>query len=97
MLCDGIIIPGSGKRGCLPTIERFVWEEHMKYWLRPAVIAGIYAFFGLIWILVTDWISVHWLSEVAETAFVQTVKGTIYILVTAALVYLLTRKLTPHF
>lgn len=57
---------------------------------RAGIVAGIYASFGIFWILASD--ELVWLvaGNAAEMSFVQTVKGLAYISLTAALVFYLT-------
>ena len=54
---------------------------------RPAIVALVYAAFGVTWILTTDRLA-EWLIRNEETLLVvQTIKGILYIVVTTTLVY----------
>jgi len=61
--------------------------------LSPLKVAVIYAIAGSLWILFSDTL-LHTIVDNPEVAAkIQTIKGWLFILVTAALVYFLTRKL----
>jgi PAS domain S-box-containing protein len=64
----------------------------MKHWLKPAAVTAIYGAFGLLWILTTDWLAEHVFARYAGHALIQTGKGILFITITTALVYLLTKS-----
>ena len=60
---------------------------------RPAAwIAGIYAVFGFAWVFFSDRVLAILIPDAAALTRFQTLKGTVYVLVTALLVYLLVRS-----
>lgn len=60
--------------------------------LTPGVIAGIYCIVGITWILTTDRLLEVMLEDPESMPVLQSVKGGLYVLVTALLLYLLVRK-----
>lgn len=63
-----------------------------RYTRRSLRVAGIYAIFGILWIVFSDRILASVAGDAAELNFVQTLKGLAYIFVTASLVYFLVRR-----
>ena len=60
--------------------------------LDPLKICLIYLVFGIIWILCSDWILYLVVPNLTEYAAFSSVKGTIFVLVTAFLLFLLIRN-----
>jgi diguanylate cyclase (GGDEF)-like protein/PAS domain S-box-containing protein len=59
--------------------------------LRSLKVAGLYAFFGFLWILFSDRFILLFSNDLEELAHIQTYKGWFFILITAILLYLLIR------
>ena len=59
--------------------------------LRSLKVAGLYAFFGFLWILFSDRLILLISNDPEELAHIQTYKGWLFIFVTAILLYLLVR------
>lgn len=65
----------------------------MKF-TRPIGITFIYLILGLMWITTSDQIAVMWFSDnLTELASFQIIKGILFILITALILYLLIRRL----
>jgi two-component system, OmpR family, phosphate regulon sensor histidine kinase PhoR len=60
--------------------------------LSPFRIVALYAVFGAGWILVSDRVVAFLISDASRRQDVQTLKGALYVLVTAALLYVLIRR-----
>ena len=60
--------------------------------LDPVKICFIYLVFGLIWIFCSDWILLQVVPNVTQYATYQSIKGTVFVLVTAFLLFLLIRN-----
>lgn len=60
--------------------------------LRPSHIIVIYVLVGALWIPVSDWILANWIGELEALIPVQTLKGWLFVLVTAVLLYLLIKR-----
>lgn len=63
-----------------------------KYTRRSLRVAGIYAIFGILWIVFSDRLLASVAGDAAELNFVQTIKGLAYIFFTASLVFFLVRR-----
>jgi PAS domain S-box-containing protein len=60
----------------------------------PFQITAIYALVSALWIPITDQLLVAWISDMVMLTLIQTLKGGIFVLGTAALLYLLIRRST---
>ncbi len=58
----------------------------------PARIAGIYLIIGICWILLSDSILMNWLPTIELFKFFQSFKGILFVIVTAAIIYILIFK-----
>jgi diguanylate cyclase (GGDEF)-like protein/PAS domain S-box-containing protein len=59
--------------------------------LKSLKVAGLYAFFGFLWILFSDRLILLFSNDLEDLARIQTYKGWFFILITAILLYLLVR------
>lgn len=62
-------------------------------WLSASRIAMLYALVGVLWILASDWLLFHLIGSTDDKMFVAILKGTLYVAITASLVYWLIRAL----
>lgn len=67
-------------------------SEARRQSLRAVKVAGIYAVFGLLWILFSDQLLLLVTNDANSLAQLQTLKGWLFIVVTAALLFLLVRQ-----
>ena len=60
--------------------------------LGPVQITALYILVGVLWIPLTDQLLVTWIGDVATLTLIQTLKGGVFVLVTAVLLYLLSQR-----
>ena len=63
-----------------------------KYSRRAGQVAGVYALFGALWIIFSDTILAYLITDPEVLTHFQTYKGVAYVLCTAALVFLMARR-----
>ena len=74
------------------TQKSISWRLDQIVALDPLKICFIYLVFGIIWILCSDWLLYFIVPNITEYAAFSSVKGTIFVLVTAFLLFLLIRN-----
>ena len=68
------------------------WRLSQIFALDPVKICFIYLVFGLVWIFCSDWVLLQVVPNITEYATYQSIKGTLFVLVTAFLLFLLIRN-----